>query len=144
MLLNISTDFKETKKKIDSEVGKPFDLEQRQKWEGITRTGFPISAASIEIYNLLVINEGNSTCNIEMRPNGILISFTSMRDTYVFVIPHYKLKVYKGKAEEYSFYRDQQFIKIWAGKSDPEVHKFIKKIIQHKSDNRPPRIEDYM
>ena len=144
MLLNISNDFTKTKGIIDSEVGRPFDLEQRKKWGGISYTGLPISAASIDIYNLLVVDENSNTCSIEMRPKGIIMSFRSVMETYALVIPHFKLRIYKGRAEEYSFYRDQQFIKIWAGKTDKEVHSFVKKIITHKSDSAPPRIEDYL
>lgn len=142
MLLNISHNYSEKKSKIDSEVGKTFTLAQRQAWEGISLQNINITAASIDIYNLLTVNGRENTCTIEMRPNGIIISFRSMQETYALVIPNYKLKVYKGKAEEYSFYKDHHFIKIWAGSNDPEIHKFVKKIIKNKSDNAPTRVDD--
>ena len=142
MLLNISQDFSSSKELIDGAVGGPYDLEQRKKYEGISYSGLPISAASLEIYNLLVLNEEKSNCSIEMRPNGIIMSFRSRKDTYALVIPHHKLRIYKGKAEEYSFYKDHHFIKIWAGKDESEVHGFIRKVRSSQSDNSPPRIED--
>lgn len=142
MLINISHNFSESKKKIDAAVGKTFKLEDRQKWGGISRQNIFITAASLDIYNLLVVNEEGNTCSIEMRPDGIIISFRSMQETYALVIPNYKLKVYKGKAEEYSFYKDQYFIKIHAGAGDAEIHEFVKKIIKNKSDNRPTRVDD--
>ena len=142
MLINISHDYSTKKEKIDSEVGKTFTLAQRKEWEGITYQNIPVTAASLDIYNLLTVNANQNTCTIEMRPKGIIISFRSMQETYALVIPNYKLKVYKGKAEEYSFYKDHHFIKIWAGSGDPEIHKFVKKIIKNKSDNAPTRVDD--
>lgn len=142
MLVNISEGFSEKKEEIDAAVGKPFTLEERQKHEKTSITGLFITAASIDIYNLLVLNEGNSKCNIEMRPKGIIISFRAKNDTFSLVIPFFKLKIYKGKAEEYSFYRDKYFIKIWAGAAEPEIHSFVKKIRNYKADTAGPRIED--
>ena len=47
-----------------------------------------------------------------MRPNGIIIGFRSLLESYGLIIPYWKLKIYKGKAEEYSLYCDKHFIKI--------------------------------
>lgn len=142
MLLNVSHNYPEKKKIIDAEVGKPFNLAQRKELGKSTFQNLFITAASLDIYNLLVVNGQNKSCSIEMRPKGIIISFRSNADTFSLVIPNYKLKVYKGKAEEYSFYKDHHFIKIWASAVDPEIHKFIKNITKNKSDNAPTRVED--
>ena len=142
MLINISHDYSKSKEKIDAEVGKPFSLELRKKWGGVSHQNIFITAASIDIYNLLVVNEQGNTCSIEMRPKGVIISFRSMQETFALVVPNYKLKIYKGKAEEYSFYKDHYFIKIEAGAKDPDIHNFVKKIIKNKSDNAPTRVDD--
>lgn len=142
MLLNISRDFSEKREEINALVGKPFNLEERKKFEGITIHKLIITAASIEIYNLLVLNQGQSHCNLEMRPKGILMSFRAAGETYSLVIPFYKLKIYKGRAEEYSFYKDNHFIKIRAGADEADVHSFIKKLRRYKADKALPRIED--
>lgn len=142
MLINISHDYSQSKKKIESEVGRTFTLAERQEWKGISYQNIPITAASLDIYNLLAVNGRENSCNIEMRPKGILISFRSMQETYALVLPNYKLKIYKGKAEEYSFYKDQHFIKVWAGAGDAELHEFVKKIIKNKSDDAPTRVDD--
>ena len=81
-----------------------------------------------------------NSCNIELRPKGIILRFRSLLETYGLVIPYYKLKIYKGKSEEYSFYKDQYFIKVAA--SSKAVHDFVKKIQQQKMLNTPPSIED--
>lgn len=142
MLLNVSDDFSEKRAQITVEVGKPFTLEARQKLGGITLSDLPITAASIDIYNLLIPTGPEAKCNLEMRPKGIIISFRAGNDTYSLVIPYYKLKVYKGRAEEYSFYKDSQFIKVFAGADQAAVHGFVKKIRNFKADNASTRIED--
>ena len=142
MLINISESFSEKKEQIIAEVGKPFTLEERKKLESTILSNLPITAASIDLYNLLILNEGPASCNVEMRPKGIIISFKVKSDTYGLIIPYYKLKIYKGKAEEYSFYRDQNFIKIKAAGADTNIHKFIKKVRNFKADTAFPRIED--
>ncbi len=142
MLLNISQDFSERREEINDLIGTPFNLEERKKLKSTSLREVPITAASLEIYNLLVLNEGQSSCTFEMRPKGISISFKAARETYSLVIPFFKLKIYKGRAEEYSFYKDHYFIKIYAGADQPEVHSFIKKLRHYKADKALPRIED--
>ncbi|MGB7841819.1 MAG: hypothetical protein WBL21_03440 [Salinimicrobium sp.] len=142
MIINVSEGFSEKKTEINAAVGKPFTLEERRKLQKTSLNGLYITAASIDIYNLLVLNDGNSKCSIEMRPKGIIISFKAKQDSFSLIVPYYKLKIYKGKAEEYSFYKDHYFIKVWAGPAETEIHGFIKKVRNFKADNAGPRIED--
>lgn len=140
MLLNISYNDPELKQRIDKEVGKPFTLKKRWDLGGIGSPKLFITSSSIDIHNLLILDQNLNQCNIELRPLGIIIRFRSLLETYGLVIPYYKLKVYKGKAEEYSLYKDQYFIKV---KADTKgVHRFFKKIIEEKTLNTPPSLED--
>ena len=86
-----------------------------------------ITQASIDIHNLLVLDQNRNTCNIELRPKGIIVRFRSLLETYALVIPYYKLNIYKGKADEYSVYKDQYFIKV---QLTTAVHRFIQKVQQ--------------
>ena len=142
MLVNISRDFSEKREDINNLIGKAFPLEDRKELEGTSLHNLIVTAASIEIYNLLVLNEGQSHCNIEMRPKGIIMSFRAGGETYSLVIPFYKLKIYKGRSEEYSFYKDNYFIKIRAGAEEKDVHAFIKKLRNYKADKALPRVDD--
>jgi hypothetical protein len=56
------------------------------------------------------------------------------------VIPYYKLKIYKGKAEEYSLYMDHYFIKVLADKKG--IHQYFKKVADEKIANTPTSFED--
>lgn len=140
MLLNVSYNNKAVTKKIEEEVGKPFTLKKRWAMNGIGSPKLIITETSIEIRNLLILDSNRDVCNIEMRPNGIIIGFRSLLETYALIIPYYKLSIYKGQASVYSIYRDQYFIKV--ASDTKAVQKFFKKIMDYKADNAPTSIED--
>lgn len=142
MLLNVSYNNPKVKNKIDEELGGPFTIRERFKMGGIGSSKLIITSASIKIHNLLILDSYINTCNIEMRPKGIIVGFRSILESYALIIPYYKLSLYKGKAEEYSIYRDDYFIKIRALSRDKGTHKFIKKIMSYKAENLPLGPED--
>ena len=140
MLVNVSYSDKRITQKIDSEVGKPFTLKERLKLGGIGSPKLEITAASVEIRNLLILDNNANTCNIEMRPKGIILGFRSLLESYALIIPYYKLTLYKGDFAVYSIYRDNYFVKV---RSDTKaIQKFFKKILDYKADNTPTSIED--
>ena len=140
MLLNISYNDPTQKKRITEAVGKPFSLQKRWELDGIGSQKLMIISTSIDIHNLLILDHNLNSCNIELRPLGIIVRFRSLLETYGLIIPYFKLKIYKGKAREYSIYMDQHFIKVMADKQG--IHKFFKKINDQKILNAPPSLED--
>jgi hypothetical protein len=140
MLLNISYNDPSQRRSIDQEVGKTFSLQKRWSLGGIGSKKLIINSASIDIHNLLILDQNINTCNIELRPKGIILRFRSLLETYGLVIPYYKLKIYKGKSQEYSVYLDQYFVKIRADSSG--IHKFFKKINNQKVLNTPLNLKD--
>ena len=140
MLLNVSYNDPKIKEKIDTAVGKPFTLKERWAKGGVGSSKLIISQTSIEIHNLLVLDNNRNTCNIELRPQGIILRFRSLLETYALVISYYKLTLYKGKAQEYSIYKDKQFVKVVA--DTKATFKFFSKISAEKTNNQLPGIED--
>jgi len=140
MLLNVSYTNSEITRKIDSEVGKPFKLSERWAMGGIESPKLFITETSIEIKNLLILDNNIDCCNIEMRPKGIIVRFRSLLETFALVIPFYKLTIYKGDFAIYSIYRDIHFIKV---KSDTKaIQKFFRKVLDYKVENVPSSIAD--
>lgn len=140
MLVNVSYNNKELTRKIDDEVGKPFTLKERWNMGGIGSPKLFITETSIEIRNLLILDNNLDCCNIELRPKGIIVRFRSLLETFALVIPFYKLTIYKGDIAVYSIFRDHHFIKV---RSDTKaIQKFFKKILNYKTDNSPTSIED--
>ncbi|MGY8944451.1 MAG: hypothetical protein ACKVKK_02330 [Flavobacteriales bacterium] len=140
MLLNVSYNDNTIREKIDTEVGKPFSLKERWSMGGIGSSKLFITHTSLNIHNLLVLDQNLKTCNVELRPQGIIVRFRSLLETYALVIPFYKLKIYKGKAEEYSIYKDESLIKILA--DTKAIHKFFSKINTLKAESRPPSVDE--
>ena len=91
MLYNVSYNDKKITRKIDEELGKPFTLKERFQLGGIGSPKLHITEASMEIQNLLILDNNLNTCNIEMRPKGIILRFRSLLETYGLIIPYYKL-----------------------------------------------------
>ncbi len=140
MLLNVSYNDKKISRKIDEAVGMPFTLKQRFTLGGIGSPKLFITETSVEIQNLLILDNNLNTCNIEMRPKGIIVRFRSLLETYGLVIPYYKLNLYKGDFAVYSIYKDSYFIKV---KSDTKaIQKYFKKLLDYKADNAPTSLED--
>tara|TARA_R110000772_G_scaffold193992_1_gene304801 strand:- start:57 stop:488 length:432 start_codon:yes stop_codon:yes gene_type:complete len=142
MLLHVSYNDNEIKRKIDAELGKPFTLRDRFKMRGVGSPKLILTDASIQISNLMNLDNNRNVCNIEMRPKGIIVGFRSRLNSYALIIPYYKLVLYKGNAEEYSIYRDNYFVKIEAWTKDTAIHNFMKKVLSAKSNAAPDRIED--
>jgi hypothetical protein len=140
MLVNISYNNPKIKEKIIAEVGLPFTLVERFKLNGTGSPKLHITTTSIEIHNLLILDNNANICNIEMRPKGIIVMFRSLLETFALVIPYYKLNLYKGRAEEYSIYKDHYFIKVKA--QQPSIHKYMMKIIDYKTGIAPTQVED--
>lgn len=140
MLVNVSYNNKDITRKVDAEVGKPFTLKERWAMSGIGSPKLIIKSASVEIRNLLILDNNRDTCNIEMRPKGIIVRFRSLLETFALVIPYYKLTLYKGDLALYSIYRDKHFIKVEA--DTKAVQKFFRKLLDYKADNAPTSLED--
>jgi hypothetical protein len=140
MLVNVSYNNNEVTRKVDEAVGKPFTLKKRWAMDGIGSPKLIITQTSVEIQNLLILDHNTNSCNIEMRPLGIIVRFRSLLETFALVIPYYKIAVYKGGLGIYSIYRDHHFIKV---KSDTKaIQKYFRKFLDYKVNNAPTSIED--
>lgn len=142
MLLNVSYNKKDITQKINQAVGKPFSLIERFRRKGIGSTKLIITQTSQQISELLALDNNRNQCNVEMRPNGIIVGFRSILESYALIIPYHKLVMYKGKSDEYSIYMDNYFIKFQAGKKDTLIHNFVRKILDAKTDQSTTRIEN--
>ncbi len=142
MLLQVSYNDKEITRKIDTELGKPFTIRERFKMGGIGSPKLILNETSIQISNLMNLDNNRNVCNIELRPKGIIVGFRSRLNSYALIIPYYKLVLYKGKAEEYSIYKDNYFFKFEARANDKSVHNFMKKLMEAKNAATPDRLED--
>jgi hypothetical protein len=90
-----------------------------------------VVSSSKEIDSLFVLDHNDNTCNIELRPNGIILRFRSLLETYGLIIPYYKLTLFKGSGEAYSIHMEHHKVSI--SSKSKSVREFFKKIQQQKA-----------
>lgn len=132
MILNVSHNDPEIKFRIKKLVGAPFPLIARLKMKRVGSPKLLITKASLDIQHILNIDQSTNTCNIELRPFGIIIGFQKRLETYNLVIPYYKLTIYKGSSDEYTFFKDQHFIRVLVKSTNKTALKFINEVISNK------------
>ena len=130
MLLNLSYKDNKLKSKINKEVGSKFNIFEKLKLGGNGSPKLLITDCSSNINELLSLNNNIKNCNIELRKKGIIIRFRSLLETYGLIIPYYKLKIFKGKKDEISLYKDNFSIKLNINGKD--VKDFFEKLKNQK------------
>ncbi len=133
MLQNVSYNDKKQQDEIDDLLGKPFTLLERLKLGGVGSPKLYVTASSKEIDSLFLLDNNDNTCNIELRPKGVILRFRSLLETYALIIPYYKLTLFKGTSDAYSVHADHHKVSMSA-QSAP-VRLFFKKIQQQKAKN---------
>lgn len=139
MLHNISYNDPAITAKINATVGKPFSIKERLQRKGIGSPKLLMTKTSLEIHNLLILDQNTNHCNVELRPQGIIIRFRSLLETYGLIIPYFKLKVYKEKPKEITLFIDHYYIRLRVA-TEPEAG-FFKKMMDEKLRNVPPHID---
>lgn len=140
MLYNVSYNDRKIDREIKELVGNQLTLRERWKLKGSGSPKLHINSASIQIHNLMVLDINANTCNIEIREKGIIVRFRSLLETYALPIPFYKLTIYKGRAQEYSVYKDNYFVKVKADKKN--IHQFFDKVQQRKGEQGFEYVDD--
>ena len=131
MLFNVSYNDRETNRKIDELVGSVYGLIERFKIGGIGSPKMRILKCDPEIEKLLALDNNVDTCNIEIRPKGIILRFRSLLESYALPIPFYKLIIYKDKTGEHSIYYDNYFLKV-QDYQEPSL-KFFTRVLKRKA-----------
>jgi hypothetical protein len=132
MLVNDSYNHKEVNRKIIQAVGTPYGLIERLKMKGIGSPRLIIVESSPQIEQLLNLDSNANWCFVEMRPEGIILRFRSILETYALVIPYWKLVIYKTDASIYTIHKDEFFVRVKVSSSSE--HKFIQRISQVKAE----------
>lgn len=112
-------------------VGKPFNFLEKIKLGGIGSSRFQIEALSPKLdLGKLKFSETNYG-NIELRPKGIIVHYTSKLDRFSWVIPYYRLVIYNS--QYFSIHANGNVIQFLKNKNYLENKKFIDKMLHLKS-----------
>lgn len=111
-------------------VGKAFRLLERLKMGGIGSGRLMIAEISPKLklgkLEFSEIDYGN----IELRPQGIIVHYTSKLERFSWVIPYFRLNIYN--AQTYSIHANGSFIKFEKNKNYKENKKFLEKMADRK------------
>jgi len=97
MIKNVSKKNRNIEKEINDLVGKSYSIWARIKMNGNGSPRLTISDASESIKNLLARDNNLNYCNIEIRPNGILLGFKSRLEVFAWCIPYYRLRIFQNQ-----------------------------------------------
>lgn len=135
MLVNLSYNNPEITRKVDDLLGKPFTLKKRIAMGGIGSPKLIIRETSLEIRNLLLLDNNRDTCNIELRPGGIILGFRSLLESYGLIIPYYRLTIFKGDLGVYTVHSEHHFVRVEA--DTKAVQRFFTKLQTLKAEANP-------
>lgn len=132
MLLNVSYNNRKIDRQITEAVGASFGWRDRFRLGGIGSPRMSIIGASMNIQELLNLDQNMNVCNIELRPGGIIVRFRSILETYALIVPYHKLVLFKGEWNSFSIHCDGNLIKVLD--TDNNVRRFCKRLVDLRSD----------
>ncbi|WP_336128676.1 hypothetical protein [Mesoflavibacter sp. CH_XMU1422-2] len=130
MLFNTSYTDKEITKQINNLLGKPFSFLQAIKLKGIGSKRMIIDEVSPNLHTVINLVNDINYGSIELRPKGILIHIGKGLQRFAWVIPYYKLVIYKTNGA--SIHADGKFIHFRKNKTFKENKQFFKKLLDQK------------
>jgi hypothetical protein len=127
MIRNVSYNNKEIKQEINDKVGRPFTMMERFRMGGNGSPKFVIHDASDDIMELLGKDRYINYCNIELRPEGIMVGFRSILESYAWVVPFQDLRLFYQNGQ-LSIFSNENFVEINDKKNRGPVFEFALKM----------------
>ena len=130
MIVNTTYLEKDLVKKITALVGEPFSFIERIKMKGIGSSRMIIEDFSLGFKYCFSANMSLRYCNFELRPNGIMIHFNQRNSRYSWIIPYYRLNMFRS--DFLSIHAEGEFLRIRKDKHLKDNSKIIKRILTLK------------
>jgi hypothetical protein len=124
---------KKIEKEINDLVGKPIGYLDRIKMRGIGSQRFLVEEANSEVMELISKQNTPPYTNIELRPKGIILWFRVKLDSWVLVLPYFKLSVFKT-AGHLIIHQDHWKLKLEPAHNATLKLKFIQKLLGLKAE----------
>ena len=115
---------------INDLIGKPYSFFKSIQMGGTGSQRMMIDEVSNHFKNMIHPSDINYG-SLEIRPNGIIFHISKGLQRFVWVIPYYKLVIFKSTT--LSIHADGMFIKIKKTQISTKNNSFISKIIDLKS-----------
>ena len=125
---------KDNEKEIDNILGNSFSFLRTLKLRGKGSSKFIIHSVSKNLIHTINKVSDINYCNIELRPNGIIVNITQQLNLFSIIIPYYKLVIFNS--ETFSIHSDGSFIKLLKDKNYLNNKNFIKKMMNLKNHSQ--------
>ena len=132
MLANVSYKDRDLERRMVELVGRPFGLMERLRAGGIGSPKLWITECSDEIRALFELDNNLDTCNIELCPDGLVLRFRSLLETYALVIPFRQLALFRSR-DSYTLHGAGHFVRVRGGERDVEA--FFRKVLERKAQH---------
>lgn len=133
MIFNSTYNDKEKELQVEKIIGKKYSLFNSIRFKGVGSKRLIIEETSHEFKKIIIQKNDLIYSNIELRERGIIVYVAEGLNRFSWVIPYYKLIVYK--TPNYSIHSDGNFIRFSNNLNFKENLKFFKKLLNHKSLN---------
>ena len=117
---------------VNELVGKRFGIFHKLKNGSIGSEPFIIQSCSLEFDINFDSIEYNRKCNIELRPNGIIVHFRKNSSSFIWPIPFRHLTVYKS-GQILSIYENTIYLKLKPKVNRKNNSPFILRLLNAKS-----------
>ena len=135
MIFNVSYPDKRRTKKINTLVGKPYGLIKRIKLGGIGSPRLSVVNNSPDIEKYFRVGTDTRFCNIEFRPDGIIVWFRNAQETFLWVIPYFKLSIYQN-GDALKIYGETSFMNLKQAYPKQNIKHYIKKLLEQKGNSQ--------
>ncbi|MDG1045880.1 MAG: hypothetical protein P8P81_04690 [Bacteroidia bacterium] len=132
MIYNTTRTDKNIDLAVNELVGKRFGIFHKLKNGSIGSEPFIIQSCSLEFDINFDSIEYNRKCNIELRPNGIIVHFRKNSSSFIWPIPFRHLTVYKS-GQILSIYENTIYLKLKPKVNRKNNSPFILRLLNAKS-----------
>lgn len=135
MIRNVTYNNPEIKAEIDQAVGPTFGWLTRIKMKGIGSRRMLIQAASPDLWHWLDRQNTAKYCYLELRPQGVIVHFRSILESFAWIIPYRYLSVFQN-GKQIDLHSEGQFMKLTGINNFKADYQFLKKLMERQSEWR--------
>jgi len=131
MIFNSTYTDKEKELEVEKLIGKKYGIISSIRLNGVGSKRLIVQETSQNLKKIIIQKSDLIYSNIEIRPGGVIVYIAEGLNRYSWVIPYYKLVIYK--TPNYSIHSEGDFIRFSNGLNVKENLKFFKKLLKHKT-----------
>ena len=131
MIFNSTYTDKEKELEVKKLIGKKYGLISSIRLNGVGSKRLIVKETSQNFKKIIIQKSDLIYSNIEIRPGGIIVYIAEGLKRYSWVIPYYKLVIYK--TPNYSIHSGGDFIRFSNDLNVKENLIFFKKLLKHKT-----------